>query len=94
VRAIVRAPVCDPTCSPCWSCSRTPPPTGERCPSDAEIGEATGLTADQVKWQLKKLEGAKFITRTRRSRPPSPTRGSAWSPSKTATGASQLRTAG
>jgi hypothetical protein len=34
-----------------------------RCRSDAELGEATGMTADQVKWQLKKLGEAKMIER-------------------------------
>jgi hypothetical protein len=34
---------------------------GERCPSDAAIAAETGLTADQVKWQLKKLEAARMI---------------------------------
>lgn len=34
-----------------------------RCPSDAEIGLATGMTADQVKWQMKKLEEIGLIIR-------------------------------
>lgn len=34
-----------------------------RCRSDSEIAAATRLTPDQVKWQLKKLEEAKFISR-------------------------------
>lgn len=36
---------------------------GRRCRSDDDLGRATDLTAGQVKWQLKKLEAAKMITR-------------------------------
>jgi DNA-binding Lrp family transcriptional regulator len=35
-----------------------------RCRSDSEIGAAVGITADQVKWQLRQREEAKFIVRT------------------------------
>lgn len=58
-----RAPVCDPNMLAVLVVLQDAAANRERCPSDAEIGEATGLTADQVKWQLKKLEGAAFIIR-------------------------------
>lgn len=32
-----------------------------RCPSDAELGQALGGSADQVKWAIKKLRAARFI---------------------------------
>jgi hypothetical protein len=63
VRAIVRAPVCDPMMLAVLVVVQDAAANGERCPSDAEIGAATGLTASQAKWQLQKLEGASFIVR-------------------------------
>lgn len=58
-----RAPVCDPTMMRVLLEVQADAAAHRRCRSDAELGQATGLTADQVKWQLKKLEAGKFIAR-------------------------------
>lgn len=63
LKRTARAPICDPIMLSVLVVLQDAASNKERCPSDAEIGEAAGLTADQVKWQLKKLEGAKFIIR-------------------------------
>jgi hypothetical protein len=56
-----RPPVCDPLMLSVLVVLQEAAGNHERCPSDAAIGEATGLTADQVKWQLKKLKGSGFV---------------------------------
>lgn len=61
--AIARAPVCTPPMMTVLVAIQEDAQEGRRCRSDSEIGAASGLTADQVKWQLKKLEEAKFIVR-------------------------------
>jgi hypothetical protein len=61
--AINREPVCTPAMIMVLVAVQEDAQAARRCRSDSEIGAATGLTADQVKWQLKKLEEAKFIVR-------------------------------
>lgn len=61
VQAAPRPPVCDPVMLSVLCVLQDAAAKGERCPSDAAIGEATDLTADQVKWQLKKLKASGFI---------------------------------
>jgi hypothetical protein len=58
-----RPPVCDPHMMAVLLVAQEAAAAGERCPSDAEIGARTALSADQVKWQLKKLEAGRFIAR-------------------------------
>jgi hypothetical protein len=58
-----RAPVCDPNMLAVLVVIQDAAANGERCPSDAAIGAETGLTADQVKWQIKKLAAAKIIAK-------------------------------
>jgi hypothetical protein len=58
-----RAPACDAHMMAVLLVVNDAALNGERCPSDAAIGDQTGLTADQAKWQLKKLADAKLIER-------------------------------
>lgn len=58
-----RAPVCDPNMLAVLTELQDDAQRGRRCRSDDELGEATGLSANQVKWQLKKLEAAGMIER-------------------------------
>lgn len=58
-----RAPVCTPDMLTVLVAIQDDAQANRRCRSDSQIGAATGMTADQVKWQLRKLEDAKFITR-------------------------------
>jgi hypothetical protein len=58
-----RAPVCNPLMMAVLIELQDDAQNHRRCRSDAELGEATGMTADQVKWQLKKLGEAKMIER-------------------------------
>lgn len=63
VKKAPRAPVCDPPMLAVLCELQQAAQRGERCPSDADLGAATDLNADQVKWHLKKLEDSRFITR-------------------------------
>jgi hypothetical protein len=58
-----RPPVCDPMMLAVLVELHDAAMNARRCPSDGAIAQAAGLTADQVKWLLRKLEQAKFITR-------------------------------
>lgn len=62
-RKVVRPPVCDPNMMALLVELQDDAQNHRRCRSDAELGNAIGLTADQVKGQLKKLEAARFIER-------------------------------
>lgn len=62
-KVVARAPVCDPHMMHVLLIVQSVAEQGERCPSDAQIGEAADISADQVKYALKKLEGAKMIAR-------------------------------
>jgi DNA-binding HxlR family transcriptional regulator len=61
---INREPVCTPHMVSVLVAVQEDAQLKRRCRSDSEIGAAVGITADQVKWQLRKLEEAKFIVRT------------------------------
>jgi hypothetical protein len=56
-----RTPVVDPNMLAVLVVIQDAAALGERCPSDAAIAAETGLSADQVKWQLKKLMAARMI---------------------------------
>jgi hypothetical protein len=56
-----RAPVCDPHMFAVLLVLQDAAAAGQRCPSDAALAEATDLSPDQVKWQLKKLRQAGFV---------------------------------
>lgn len=58
-----RAPVCDPVMIALLVELQDAAQGGRRCPTDAALGHAVGLTAPQVKWWLRKLEDSKFIRR-------------------------------
>lgn len=58
-----RPPVCDPHMMAVLLVLQDAAAAGERCPSDADMGARTGLSAEQVKWQLRKLQSGKFIQR-------------------------------
>lgn len=58
-----RAPVCDPCMLAVLVVLQEAAQDGRRCPSDADLAQAVDLSADQVKWHLKKLEQARFIAR-------------------------------
>jgi DNA-binding MarR family transcriptional regulator len=59
----LRAPVCTPDMMAVLVELQDDAQNHRRCRSDADLGEATGMTADQVKWQLKKLEARRMIER-------------------------------
>lgn len=61
--ATVRPPVCDPNMMALLVELQDDAQNKRRCRSDAQLGLAIGLTADQVKGQLKKLEAARMIER-------------------------------
>lgn len=60
---LLRAPVCTPDMLSVLVELQDDAQNHRRCRSDAEIADAAGMTVDQAKWQLKKLEAAKMIER-------------------------------
>jgi hypothetical protein len=60
---VVTPRICDPMMMSVLLVVQDAAQDGRRCPSDAQIGEAADLSPDQVKWCLKKLDAAGFITR-------------------------------
>lgn len=60
---VLRAPVCTPDMMAVLVELQDDAQNHRRCRSDAELADAAGITADQAKWQLKKLEAAKMIER-------------------------------
>jgi hypothetical protein len=58
-----RPPVCDRMMMAVLMVLQDAAQDGRQCPTDADIAADVDQSADQVKWQLKKLEQAKFIER-------------------------------
>lgn len=56
-------PVCTPDMLAVLVVIQDAADNARRCPADDAIAAATGLTARAVKWQIEKLEAARFIAR-------------------------------
>jgi hypothetical protein len=61
--AINRLPVCTPHMITVLIAIQDDAQAGRRCRSDSEIAAAAGLSVGLVKWQMTKLEEARFIVR-------------------------------
>lgn len=62
-KKVVRPPVCTPHMMAVLMVLQDAAENRERCPSNEDIGEATGLSKGQVKAVFDKLEDARFIER-------------------------------